>query len=312
MSDADELLKFKELLDEGILTQEEFNKKKDEILGNVSSNNTTQKANTLNHIEPTNINNDNDEEVPKKSKNIAWWIFFVLFALSTFGSLISYNDVKATITTAIIYGLMCLMCFPPFFAWLRRKNIKIPTSIRITSIVVLLLCSGLTAVKFSDLYKTGSNSTTISKTEKIVFVAGTNGKNYFQNILCSDTQCEYKTPITLKADTLMPYDTITYATGNDKYSFRVITNRKNEIANIQLLYFDYYDEDPTDYFMEAVKLDYPTKNIATLTSFISENLRNDQKIKIGDFIFHIFKGASDNNIILDIYTEEFAKMNGNL
>lgn len=33
VSSADELLKFKSLLDQGVITQEEFNKKKKELLG---------------------------------------------------------------------------------------------------------------------------------------------------------------------------------------------------------------------------------------------------------------------------------------
>ena len=144
-----------------------------------------------------------------------------------------------------------------------------------------------------------------------VFVSGTDGKDFFQNILCKNTQCEYREPDRLKADNIIPYDTFTYITGNDIYSFEVTTNTKNEIANIQMFFYKYGAEDPTNYFMTTTRLNYPNSNVEQLTSFITENIGKDNKIKIGNFTFHFFKGTSDNCVILDIYTDEFAKFNGN-
>ena len=78
-----------------------------------------------------------------------------------------------------------------------------------------------------------------------------------------------------------------------------------------MFYFDYGKSDPTNYFMASTRLDYETKDVAQLTKFITENMGKDEKIKIGDFTFHFYKGTSDKIVILDIYTDEYAKYNGN-
>ena len=334
MSDADELLKLKELLDSGILTQEEFNKKKDEILGNAKKDEVEEsvKEETETKVKvEVESNSTNNEKTKKESKHIGWWVAFVFFAVGTLGS------ISSSIGEAIIYALITLVCMPTFASWLETKKIKLSTGIRILIIFILITVSGFfNTINVSDRVNTNTNTTATKSTQieqqvveqqtdntnqqsqqnNVVFVPQTNGKEFFDKVLCGVTQYKGLPPQTLKADSLIPYDTTTYmsnssSTGDSKYSFEVITNTKNEIANIQMFFFNYGKEDPTNYFMAATRLDYPTKDTAKLTDFISKNIGKDEKISIGDFTFHIFNGTSSNCVILDIYTEEWAKINGN-
>ncbi len=322
MSSADEILKLKELLDNDIITQEEFEKKKKEIL-NLESNVKKEIQQKSSNIKTQNI--PNNKNVNKKIISepqklgrvniVISWIFFTFFALATFGSLSSgFNFVNS-----IIYVLMALICCPPVIEKIQETiKIKINTAIRVIAIFVLLMISGITMTANYEPNTNTSVNTNLQQTSENkqnqvnpVFVSDTDGKDFFQNVLCKNTQCKYREPVTLKADDMIPYDIVTYTTENDIYSFEVTTNTKNEIANIQMFFYKYGTEDPTNYFMATTRLNYPNSNVEQLTSFITENIGKDEKIKIGDFTFHIFNGASDNCVILDIYTDEFAKINGN-
>ncbi|MBR3280941.1 MAG: SHOCT domain-containing protein [Clostridia bacterium] len=256
MSQADDLLKLKELLDSGVLTQDEFNKKKAEIMGVKSSN----KTNSNDYSTSTNESNYNAQ---KKSGNIAWVVVLVFSLLGVIGSISSNFNTNNSTT-------------------LNSKPVSIDSSTL-------------------DTTQNGS-----------AFVKGTNGKDFFQNVLCANTKCSYREPMELKANNIIPYDTLTYNGGNDKYSFEVTTNKANEIGNIQLFFYNYGKEDSTNYFMASTRLDYATKDVAKLTDFITNNIGKDEKIEIGDFTFHFYKGISNNVVILDIYTKEYAKYNGNI
>ena len=90
MSQADDLLKLKELLDSGVLTQDEFNKKKAEIMGVKSSN----KTNSNDYSTSTNESNYNAQ---KKSGNIAWVVVLVFSLLGVIGSISSnFNTNNST------------------------------------------------------------------------------------------------------------------------------------------------------------------------------------------------------------------------
>ena len=322
MSEADELLKYKELLESGIITQEEFEKKKKEILNPESNIKKEPEQNSLNN-KTTNI--PNNQNINKKVANepqkfgqvniVISWIFFAFFAFGTLGSLTS----EFNLANLIIYALITLICCPPIIEKIQETTkIKITTAMRVIAIFVLLMISGVAMTAnynptTDTSEKTNSQQTSENKQNQVnpVFVSNTDGKDFFKNVLCGNTQCEYKEPMKLKADNMIPYDTVTYTTGNDTYSFEVTTNTKNEISNVQMFFYKYGTEDPTNYFMAATRLNYPNSNAVQLTSFITENIGKDQKIKIGDFTFHFFNGTSDNCVILDIYTDEFAKINGN-
>lgn len=317
-----EIKKYKQLLDDGLLTQDEFEKKKKEILNPESNIRKEQEQNSLNN-KTTNI--PNNQNINKKNSNepqklgqvnvVISWIFFAFFALGALGSLTSGFN----FANLIIYALIALICCPPVIEKIQETTkIKITTPMRIIAILVLLMISG---IAMTANYKPTTNTSGNTNSQQVignnqnqenpVFVSNTDGKDFFQNILCGNTQCEYKEPMRLKADDMIPYDIVTYTTGNATYSFKVTTNTKNEIANVQMFFFKYGTEDPTNYFMTATRLNYPNSNVAQLTLFITENIGKDQKIKIGDFTFHIYNGTSDNCVILDIYTDEFAKINGN-
>lgn len=80
MSTADELKQFKELLDEGIISQEEFDKEKKKLL---SKQNSTNKKSEETHEEKK-------ERILKESSEQRNKIFGYLFALIIFGSCYSF------------------------------------------------------------------------------------------------------------------------------------------------------------------------------------------------------------------------------
>lgn len=84
MSNADEILKLKELLDDKIITQEEFEKKKNELLN----------LNKINNINTT-INNNGANDINTnvtKNRNIIK-IFFIIFLILIIVMIITYNKV---------------------------------------------------------------------------------------------------------------------------------------------------------------------------------------------------------------------------
>ncbi len=94
-----EIKKYKQLLDDGLLTQEEFEKKKKEILNPESNIKKEPEQNSLNN-KTTNISNN--QNINKKVASdpqklgqvniVLSWIFFVFFALGALGSLtIGFN-----------------------------------------------------------------------------------------------------------------------------------------------------------------------------------------------------------------------------
>ena len=300
MSDADELIKLKELLDKGIITQEEFEMRKSKILEKTS------------HFAEKDKKQNKDIK-NKKNSDTGWWIVFIIFAMATLGNLSQGIGISF-----IMYFITCLVCMPTFISWLDKKlNITISQKTRIVLIIILLMIAGITlsVPKNNNVISETTSNISINTNENqqnMVFVQNTNGKDFFENVLCANTQTPYKEPETLKADNYVPFDTKIYSSNDlSKYSFDVTTNMNDEIANIQMYFFNYGKEDPTNYFMAATRLDYPTKDVAQLTNFITQNIGKDERIKIGDFTFHLYKGTSDNCIIFDIYTEEFAKLNGN-
>ena len=133
VSNIDELKKYKELLDCGAITEEEFEKKKKEIL-NLESNVKKEIHQNSSNIETHNILNNKSVNKkiisePQKLGNVnivVSWIFFAFFVLAAFGSLSSgFNFV-----TLIIYALMALICCPPIIEKIQEK-INITTSMRI-------------------------------------------------------------------------------------------------------------------------------------------------------------------------------------
>lgn len=307
----------------------EMKKDYDEAMTTIEAPNSSNNSNIVNETKTTNINEDNKlnnvnpiqnntDETLKLGKvnKVVSWILFAFFGLATLGGITSGTN----FITLLIDVLCALICCPPLIEKAQEMlKKKIQTYIRVIAIFVLFAVSGAattanykpnvnnTSVNVNSQQNIGNNQNQVNP----VFVANTDGKGFFQKVLCADTQCEYREPMKLKADSMIPYDTVTYTTGNGSYSFEVTTNTKNEIANIQMFFYKYGTEDPTNYFMIATKLKYPNSNTEQLTSFINENIGKDEKIKIGDFTFHIFNGTSDNCVILDIYTDEFAKINGN-
>lgn len=79
MSNADELLKYKELLDSGIITQEEFEKKKSELL---EMNKHTDEIKE-NYIQQEDINNNVSNNISKSKKIIK---FFLCLFLGMYGA----------------------------------------------------------------------------------------------------------------------------------------------------------------------------------------------------------------------------------
>lgn len=134
MSNTDEILKLKELLDENIITKEEFEKKKNELL--YKDINTDIDIND-NIQDRTNFNNDENDEIINSGRNsifrVIEYIFGILFIMSGFGSMI-INKIVAGIC-AISIGLIIL---PKFNDLLNKKvNIKLSKKIKIVICIVL-------------------------------------------------------------------------------------------------------------------------------------------------------------------------------
>lgn len=93
MSNADEILKLKELLDEEIITKEEFEKKKNELL----NTNTKQK----------NINISNNKVKEKKQISVGKIVLIIFAFLIGLGIIITITTPKVTIESRLkdIYGL---------------------------------------------------------------------------------------------------------------------------------------------------------------------------------------------------------------
>lgn len=129
MTEADELLKYKELLDSGIITKEEFDRKKKEIF----------KTDESNEIK---IDEEGISENYKLSRTnvVVSWVFFAFFALSTLGMLKSnYN-----IFLLFLDVLITLTCCPVIIEKLQEKTRKqISASIRIIIILICLMIFGL-------------------------------------------------------------------------------------------------------------------------------------------------------------------------
>lgn len=90
MSNADELIKFKKLLDDGIITQEEFEKKKYELLNKQETITANVNTNTKNNA--TTIITDSTIKHKKKSPIKYIIIGISLFFVLGFISLMSAND----------------------------------------------------------------------------------------------------------------------------------------------------------------------------------------------------------------------------
>lgn len=82
MSNADEILKLKELLDSNVITKEEFNKKKSELLNQCTS----QNMNSTSKV-------SNKQVKEKKKMSVGKIILIVLFALFIFGNIV-LNTIK--------------------------------------------------------------------------------------------------------------------------------------------------------------------------------------------------------------------------
>ena len=135
MSVADDLINLKELLDEGIITQEEFELKKKELLGEGI-------------IETNNNIHDNDEEYiendvkKQKRKNMYRMILNVIgivFIVGGAGELVSNKVISGIIT--ILIGLVILPLFSEYL-WNKFK-IEISSKLKIIICIVLLCINSI-------------------------------------------------------------------------------------------------------------------------------------------------------------------------
>lgn len=304
MSNADEILKLKELLDEGIITQEEFNKKKSELL-------------SIDEKSTSNIPKNSEEvksnieiELPKigKTNEFISWIFFTLFVFAALGSLGS----GFSFATLLIYIIMALICCPPVIEKVQViTKIRITTAMRVIAIFVCLMISSYTMTlnytpkNSIDTKQTDAPST---KQEQIkgdsnLSLSGTSGKNLF-NKLCS------RANITPRRNSTQIGDYIMYAEANMSYAIYVDSSLKDEIMDFEITH--YYDDGEIDkeFFLIPTELNYEGSNKEKLTNWINNNIGNNAEIKIGSLTFTLEK--SDENYIYlyartDKYEETYLK-----
>lgn len=159
MSNADEILKFKQLLDEQIITEEEFELKKKELLGEktIETNNNIIKEQSKNYDDKY----IEKERKKQKRRNVYRWIWNIigiLIIISGVSELISNRVVSGIID--ILIGLIILPLFSEFL-W-RKFRIGLSTKFKIISCLILVMISGsITAINTNPTTTTNKYETTI-------------------------------------------------------------------------------------------------------------------------------------------------------
>ena len=132
MTEADELLKYKELLDSGIITKDEFDRKKKEIF----------KTDESNEIK---IDEEGIGKNYKLSRTniVVSWVFFAFFALSALGTLKNTNN----LFSFFFDMLSTLICCPIIIEKIQEKTKKnISTAVRIVIIFGCIIISGFITI----------------------------------------------------------------------------------------------------------------------------------------------------------------------
>lgn len=144
MSTADEILKYKQLLDEQIITQEEFELKKKELLdeSTIKSDNAITEKTSMNgdcnHIE--NLN----KEKPKKGK-VYKWFWNIIGILIIIGSLGEISSNTASGIVELLIGVIILPMFSEFL--LKKFKINLSAKWKIIICIILITINGSITVK---------------------------------------------------------------------------------------------------------------------------------------------------------------------
>lgn len=133
MSNIDEILKYKQLLDMGAITQEEFEKKKKELLGDIIETNTKKENISSNNAKVTN------DKIEKKKKKTSLedicLVIGILFFIAGTGSLAKGEWFVGIFTISI--GLI----ISPIINNILETKVKwkLPIALRIGICVVLFI-----------------------------------------------------------------------------------------------------------------------------------------------------------------------------
>ena len=77
------------------------------------------------------------EKPNKKSSNVWWWVVFVMMTISALG------NAEFSIIVRFIFGVIALICFPPFIEKLKNKDIYLTTKARVWTCVILFLVAAM-------------------------------------------------------------------------------------------------------------------------------------------------------------------------
>lgn len=251
MSNADELLKLKELLDNNIITQYEFEKKKNELLNKKTS---FIKEETLDTKNNDNIGkNINKNNVSK----IISYVFSIFFILSSLGQITLNNYIGV-----IILFLIGLVLLPPFNDFLYKKlNIRISGGVKAIICIILF---------FIYTMNSSFNMPTVYTNDNIIYQKQSN--------IVFDLNQFYKSN---KTDTITPEELIIKK--GEPSSIENWNYELNENVSYPIITYT-YSEDEEEYNFYNGKLSYilitkeiPYKNKSLITSMFGLSTNNSQK-----------------------------------
>lgn len=113
------------------------------------------------------------------------------------------------------------------------------------------------------------NTVTEDNTEDY-FLSNSDGKYFFENVLCGVTEITATTTNTSNNE-------IVYEGSNNKYYIEVCTTLNNEIKSVTMI--AYTNEDNTNFFIAATRLKYDGADMSEVTNYIVKNIAGNYNIK---------------------------------
>lgn len=270
MSNVDEILKFKKLMEDKIITKEEFEKKKNELLWDDKKINLQKEK--INNIEENEYIENYTE---KKSTRIILNILSIFLLLGSFGQLSTNNYIGAC-----ILFIIAIIVLPKFSEVLLNKyNIKLSKNFKIIICIILLMCSGIfTAI---NAVKSGTVNTT--------------NKNKYEETIIFDTMQFYNSE---KSDTITAEELI--AIKGEPSKIEKWDYEMNESISYPIISYIYLNEDEEYQFYNdrlaviliTKKIQYKSKN-SILSMFNLSNKNANKVVDNGTALRYKNCGVSD-------------------